>query len=65
MIYLLLKRCYSCGHSTEGQKLWLSKALEKSITMTSVSAPNCILVTRSCVNWISCVLHDTRDRKPC
>ena len=23
MIYLLLKKCYLCGHSTEGLKLWL------------------------------------------
>ena len=23
MIYLILKKCYLCGHSTEGLKLWL------------------------------------------
>ena len=49
----------------ESSWLTLSKALEKSITSTSVCPPAFSVLARSEVNSISCVSYDLLCLKPC
>ena len=42
MIYLLLKKCYLCGHITKGLKLWLCQDILPVIQFQVIVHEACI-----------------------